>query len=90
MKVTDDEIVAFYAWGFSPPVVDPTPRRTKSPRPWSNKGPTQAEIDAYMAENPSLSWYGAREELRSIAYGGSPDAKPPGGFTDWGTYWKCY
>lgn len=89
-EITDDEIVDFYARGFSVTLVDPEPRRRMNPRPMSGDEPSQATIDAYMAENPGLGWYNAREQLRSIAYGGSPDARPPGGYTDWGTYWKCY
>jgi hypothetical protein len=94
-----DEVVDFYAQGDSVATVEQMKyvgidyhyRPTSTYRkPNSGNEPTEGDIATYMAENPGLGWYHAREELRSIAYGGSPHATPPGGFTDWGTYWKCY
>lgn len=52
----------------------------------NNNEPSNDEIEAFLKEHPEHSWYTAREFLREQAYGG----KPPAGFADWGTYWKCY
>ena len=54
-----------------------------------DKEPTHKDIQSLM-EEMGLSYYSAREHLRSIAYGGSPNAKPPGGYSSWGDYWKAY
>jgi hypothetical protein len=55
----------------------------KNPDP--NKEPSDAMIKDYMRIY-GMNFYAAREKARKDAYGG----KPPNGFSDWGTYWKCY
>ncbi len=47
--------------------------------------PSEQKIREYMRIYQT-NWYSAREKAREDAYGG----RPPSGFTDWGTYWKCY
>lgn len=47
--------------------------------------PSEEMIRDYMRIY-KINWYAARAKARDVAYGGSP----PSGFTDWGTYWKCY
>lgn len=49
------------------------------------KEPTEEQIEAYMKKHKE-NYYNAREKLREKAHGG----KPPDGYSDWGTYWKCY
>lgn len=53
------------------------------------KEPTEQEITDYMVKS-NRDYYNAREDLRGLAYGGYVGAKPPGGFENWGDYWKSY
>ena len=52
-----------------------------------NQEPTEEDIQKFLKDNPSESWYTAREKLREAAY--SEDHKKPAGMS-WGDYWKSY